>query len=216
MQGGTASPALFRLFINDLASELRGEQGVDGEPTRGSIDDPEKMVEDDVTFIAHSPAELQKLLYICTRLSERNRLKFKPAKCVIVTADAEGITQPITLAGQALRTDTEARYLGITVKPNGFTKDVNRDVERKFRAVCSAISSQSFFGPSLPLGKIRALCCKNFRSILVYGATLVTNTKELEDIDRKVLQQYFKAIIYSKEDIPQTLLDRICKRIILT
>lgn len=48
---------------------------------------------------------------------------------------------------------------------------------------------------------------------MLYGATLATNINELEQIDRKVLQQYLKAILYSKQDILRKLLDRICVRI---
>lgn len=40
VQRGTASPALFRFFINDLAGDLRVAQGKSREPTEDSISDP--------------------------------------------------------------------------------------------------------------------------------------------------------------------------------
>lgn len=45
-------------------------------------------------------------------------------------------------------------------------------------------------------------------SILLYGDNLVTNKNELERIDRTVLQQYLKAIFFSKQDVLQKLTER--------
>lgn len=166
------------------------------------MEDPGKMVADDVILIANSQEELQRLLDTCTSWAERNRLVWKPAKCVIVTDNEDSLTQPLTLAGQTLGCSTEAQYLGIKIKPSGFSKQADKAVELKCRRACTAITSQPFFGPDLPLFTIRALYCTNLRSILLYGSALVTNTNELERIDRLVLQQYFKALLFSKQDVP--------------
>lgn len=149
----------------------------------------------------------------CTSWTERNKLKWKPAKCTVVMENVEGPTAPLVLAGEELSTTKEAKYLGIIAKPTGFTKKTDRETETKCRVACSVITAQPFFCPSLPINTIRTLYRTNVRGILLYGAALTTSTDELVRIDRKLLQQYFKAILFSKKDIPQKLIYRLCVKV---
>lgn len=102
-QGGSASPALFRVFIDDLVSEIRSLQGkhviVDGE----SLRDPFKFVADDVIVITKIDEELQKLLEVYTDWSERNQLEWKPQKCSAVETNVDGrISIKFFLAAQTI------------------------------------------------------------------------------------------------------------------
>lgn len=78
-QGGAASLALFRIFIEDLANELRATQGQDS-GLKDSSQYSAKLVADDVIIMARTEQELQALLDTCTEWAQCNCLKFKPPK----------------------------------------------------------------------------------------------------------------------------------------
>lgn len=108
-QGGASSPALFRLFIDDLAGELRKAQGKEAKAEGESLHDPAKLVADDVIILASIKEELQSLLDVCTAWAERNGLEWKPEKCSVVSRSFP-IDRSIqcTLAGQEIPLSTEA------------------------------------------------------------------------------------------------------------
>lgn len=122
VQGDTASPALFRFFIDDLAGDLREGQEKARKAAGNSMDDPGKLVADYVTLIADTQEEMQSLLDLCTSWTERNGLKWKLTECTIVIENQDSLTRPLILAGQALNTNTEAKYLGIIVSQSGSKK----------------------------------------------------------------------------------------------
>lgn len=69
-EGGTASPPLFRIFIDDLERPLRQAQGKETEASGDSLDDPCKLVADDVILIGKSETEMHKLLDTCIEWDE--------------------------------------------------------------------------------------------------------------------------------------------------
>lgn len=81
---GSASPALFRIFIDDFAGDLRQAQGKHREGEGDSLVDPAKLVVDDVVVVANSEEELQQLLDICTQWASRNHSEWKPQKISVV------------------------------------------------------------------------------------------------------------------------------------
>lgn len=58
VQGGTASPALFCIYSNELAGRLRRAVGFDSEQDGPSEFDPGKLVADDVIVLADSEENL--------------------------------------------------------------------------------------------------------------------------------------------------------------
>lgn len=89
-QGGSASPALFRIFIDDLPGELRKTIGLEETAEGNSLKDAAKLVADDVihglvTLLAKNESDLQVLLDTCTDWAARNGLGWKPKKCSIVS-----------------------------------------------------------------------------------------------------------------------------------
>lgn len=75
VQGGTASPALFRYFIDDLAGELREGQGKSRTATGEILDDPGKLVADDVILVADTQEDMQSFLVVYTRWARHNELQ---------------------------------------------------------------------------------------------------------------------------------------------
>lgn len=109
MQGGTASPALFRFFIDDLAGDVRTVIGKSRDPIGPSLSDPRKLVADDVILVDRSSEELQLLIDACNKWAERNSLQWKPAKCTIVMPNPERFHRVLNLVDQALAVRTQAK-----------------------------------------------------------------------------------------------------------
>lgn len=129
-QGGSAPPALFRIFIDDLAGELRKGVGKAAKAEGDSLQNPHKLVADDVIIIAKGETELQALLDVCTDWARLKCLTWKPQKCSIVAKrTALDEKREFRLAGEKVPVSTEARYLGITITPDGFRKDANTELE---------------------------------------------------------------------------------------
>lgn len=212
VQGGKASPALFRIYINDLA-DLRGAIGMNGEGGGPSTRDPGKLVADDVILLAKSETKLQNLLDICTTWERENNLDWKPAKCSIIVPKLEGESYSYSLAEQAVPVRLAATYLGLTISCTGFKKESGEALEQKCRRAFSATIGQPFFGCALPTKTIGALYRMNVRSILMYGVMLASNVEELIEIDEKCLNHMFKKLLYTTYPLSRTLLHRLCIRL---
>lgn len=89
IQGGIASPALFRFSIDDLSGDLREGKGKPRTATWESLDDACKMDSDDVILVADTKEEMYTLLGVCTRWAQRNSLQWKPTKGTIVVQNPE-------------------------------------------------------------------------------------------------------------------------------
>lgn len=74
-QCGSASPSLFRIFIDDLAKELRVALDQEEEGEEACRMDPAKLVADDVILIAIDEETMQTLLDTCTKWAERNMVE---------------------------------------------------------------------------------------------------------------------------------------------
>lgn len=159
-------------MIDDLAGDLRAARDGDRETRDSGLNDPGKLVADDVILISNTKEEMQALLEAFTQWALKNRLDWKPAKCKVV-ADKALIGPIFELAGQLLDVKEEAKYLGLVVTMRGFKKTMDKDLENKAKVACTAITSQSFFGPGLPNSTLRTLFRTNLRSVLTYGVPLI-------------------------------------------
>lgn len=72
---------------------------------------------------------------------------------------------------------------------------------------------QSIFDVDLPLKTIRTLYRTNVRSDLLYGTALLKDTASLEELDKNLLQRFFRRLLYSKPDLCIEFLGRMCIRI---
>lgn len=135
------------------------------------------MVAEDVSLIINLQEELQKLFDTYTKCADRNRLHWKLAKCTVEKENEDELTSPVTISRQVLRTNTEAKYLGVIVKTTGFTKVTNSETENKCKITSSVITSQLFFGPKIPVNTLRTLYHTNVRGILLYGAAVKNHTE---------------------------------------
>lgn len=120
--------------------------------------DPANLVADDVVLLSRSEAELQAILDTCTSWAVKNGLEWQPQKwSVVVKKFPETPNKMFQLAGKIIPLSTSARYLGIMVTHKGFTKAVDRDLEKKCVASCAGTTSQPFFDSDLPFSTIPTL-----------------------------------------------------------
>lgn len=168
-QGFTASPTLFRFFINDLAGDLREAVGENRESCGPSMSNPAKLVADDVILIGRSSEELRRLLEACTKWASNNRLEWKPSKCTIVAVPHVEALQPLWIAGQVLSVKEEAEYLSFTVPMTGLRKEVEEELKPKETSACSAMLTQKYFDSGLPNSTLCTFYRTNVRSSLLYG-----------------------------------------------
>lgn len=212
--GESTSPALFRIFIDDLVKELRTALGQDAEGGEDCLRDPAKLVADDVILLAEKEDSLQILLDACTAWTKRNTLDWKPQKCsVVIWNQPDTEDRLITLEGQEIPQITEARYLGMTVIPNGFMKNVDAQLEKICFDAYVAVIRQPFFDAKNPNSTFRALYRTNIRSILMYGLMLTTDINVIERLDRRLINCFFEPILQQKRELSARLADRFCLKI---
>lgn len=176
--------------------------------------DPAKLMVDDVIIIAKDKDELQRLLNICTKWARLNFLEWKLQKCVIV-ADPTSVStgSSFILAGEQVPISTSSRYLGITINPNRFTKNMESELKQKSTASHMATSDHHFFDTDLPGNTLTTLYRTNVRSVLMYGLMITRYIAEMIKLDRVLLKIYLKPLIHHKWALPDKLLDRLCVRL---
>lgn len=108
---------------------------------------------------------------------------------------------------------TEAKYLRFTISMEGPRKKVDSELTNNTAAAFAAIASQDYLDPGLPLGTQRSLYRANVRSILLYGTPLVVNLMELAELDMRILQNYFKRLLFTARVPNPRLVERLCIRL---
>ena len=111
-QGSPASPALFNIFIDDLAHDIERLAGFNVE--RAAI-----FYADDVLLLARNEWELQRLLDIATHWATQNGMTWSTRKSHVMVP--LGHTGKFVLAGVPLQRVDEITYLGVTLNRDGIT-----------------------------------------------------------------------------------------------
>lgn len=120
------------------------------------------------------------------------------------------------LAGQRIPLNYKARYIGVLITTEGFTKEANQVIEKKCVAACGATTNKHVFNADIPNPSPRKLYRTNIRSVIMYGVMLTNNTSALNKLDRKVLSMNSKPIIQYKRKMSERLIYRSCLRIRLS
>ena len=105
-QGSPVSPALFNIFIDELALDIENRARFDVE--RAAI-----FYADDVLLLGKSEWEVQRLLDIATQWAQRSGMTWNTSKShIIVPADTN---MSFILAGAQLQCVEQIKYLGATL-----------------------------------------------------------------------------------------------------
>lgn len=201
-QGGTSSPPLFRIFINDLPDELR-------KTTREKfpnfiLEDPSLLVTDDVIALSATLDEMQEIANTCYKWGATNGLKWNPLKLQLLkmllkisnahnqatnptgTQTNEQVVQQvavppveattkITLNGTVVRSSEEADYLVLLINTRrGFICKDTSELLTKGKGSVTLISKNKWFSLQVQPKHIANIYDTHFRSSLMYGSKLLT------------------------------------------
>jgi hypothetical protein len=116
-QGGTISPLLYNILIDELAGRLAtAGLGVQIE----GLHVPGALYADDVALVASSPEALQSALRMCEEHSQEALYRWKPSKCCWIGPATPAITSPVfRLYGRPLAKVPVFKYLGIPFNGDG-------------------------------------------------------------------------------------------------
>lgn len=130
-QGGTSSPALFRMFINDLPETVRGALRAH-EKLKADLE-PIFLVTNDVVGLVNDQESLQLLLDACHDWAEEKKLSWnqKKSKILCTTAEESAISAEIQLGRTPLKCVNEVEYLGLRLGREGFMGKKPMEVEKK-------------------------------------------------------------------------------------
>ena len=112
-QGGTSSPILFALYINELPKILEeANLGIKtGDLWTGII-----LFADDIILLANSKSELEKMISMASSFLKEKKLYLNPLKCnfIIFNKNNRPTKSSITIDGERLLGSKQVTYLGIT------------------------------------------------------------------------------------------------------
>lgn len=100
--------------------------------TGDSLQDPAKLVADDLIIVAKTERDLQTLLETCTEWTQANSLEWKPHKCAVIaqrTSTRDAVQ--FKLARQPIPLQEQNRYLGVLITHKGFTERAEQELEGK-------------------------------------------------------------------------------------
>lgn len=174
-QGGTSSPALFKMYINDLPEHIRGAMREQGKDT--SDLDPIRLVADDVVCPAKEVDSLQIALDTCFEWAKKNRLQWNPEKSQILAVHPEGeVPSGVHLGGVELKWATQVEYLGLRLTRDGFLGKEPKEVETKARNALHMLTNEQWFDLNLEPKYITREFLTHVRSTMLYGAELLTSS----------------------------------------
>jgi hypothetical protein len=115
-QGCILSPLLYSLFVNDAARELEAAGlGVRYKGRWCGI----MLYADDIVLLANDGAELQKMIDILVKFSQKWRYHMHPEKSEVMVIGVAPKKRTWTLNGKAMKTVTSFKYLGVDIQRNG-------------------------------------------------------------------------------------------------
>lgn len=196
-QGGTSSPALFKLFINSLPEEVRKVLEDAGQAQAGL--DPTRLVADDVLGLTKTVSGLQLLLYICEKWAKENGLEWNPAKSQVLQIDTTIPLPEVTVAlvGTRLKVMDMVEYLGLRLTKDGFVGKDPKDLLGKATAAIHMLTSEPWFSLALQPVHISRAFQTYVRSVITYGAELLSSRDrfELEKLDGKLVTKLLNKLL---------------------
>jgi len=184
-EGGSISPALFNLYIDDLAEEL-GSMGVAIALIAAII------FADDIILLARTLAALQVLLDTCTRWAEKNEITFGTDKCYALHYGVA--STPLMLQGAVLQKKRKAPYLGTVVTFRGVhhsTFNKRRNLLNWRSAELRRAGFTDYIHPALGRKIFTSLLCP----VLDYALHLVpTESESAQNSIERILKAEFLAL----------------------
>lgn len=188
LQGSVLSPALYSIFIDDLAKTLNRNCRV----TIGHCKYNSTLYADDIAVFAESKEALQFLLTICTNHAKANRYQFNVGKCAVIGAT----NFSYMLDGLEIPQVSQFTYLGVETNRNGIMAKEFLDRRCKSAVVAGhRLISLGMNAGGFPLKACSMLYKVFIRSKLEAGVGILPDSKtiarKLEAAQRTVLARIF-------------------------
>jgi len=204
LQGSVLSPALYAIFIDDLAKTLNRSCRV----TIGHCSYNSTLYADDIAVFAETKEALQFLLQVCSKHAKANRYQFSVGKCAVI-GDASFAYK---LDGLEIPQVSQFTYLGVETNRNGIM--AQEFLERRCKSAVDAglrLISLGMNVGGFPLKSCSTLYKVFIRSKLEAGVGLLPDSKlvarKLEAAQRTVLARIFFCSPSSSGTILRSLLN---------
>lgn len=192
-QGGTSSPALFRVFIYGLPKEVR--EGLKTAGIEQGVIAPIILVVDDVIGITRTAEGLQAFLYICAQWATKNGLSWNPSTSQVLRlkAVAAGQKTTVEINGVQLEFKDVVEYLGLLLSKDEFKGKNIVELKEKTMNAVQMLINEPWFNLALHPKHIAQAYHTYVRRILLFGSELlnVEDRKPQHYLDEKLLGTMF-------------------------
>lgn len=217
-QGGTSSPPLFKVFINDLPEEIR--EMLRREFPTETLTDPAILVADDVIALSATLEQMQVIANACCRWAKTNGLQWNPEKSQLLrmilqlrmeqaegstiheTANTQGNDRlEVSLDNKTISPSEEADYLGMKINiRRGFVCKDPAVILAKGKGIVMMISKEKWFSLNLHPKQIANIYEKYVFSLLLYGSEILTDEERqpLERVDEELVRLFIKCLLKLK------------------
>ena len=132
-QGGILSPHLFKIYLDDLSSELNKKKlgcNING------VSLNHLLYADDMVVLAPSPLALQRLIDECSNYASKHDIYYHERKsgymCMKPNKMKDIAVPNVYLYGKPIRYSHKEKYLGVIMNDNGYDDD---DILRQLKGV---------------------------------------------------------------------------------
>lgn len=221
-QGGTSSPPLFKVIINDLLQALRDT--IRQKFPQSVWEEPSLMVADDVIALAVGIEEMQAIADACCKWARENGFNWNPIKSQLIrilhnmhtreqlltTNQPPTVTQArdeqnqavnnmdsVTLDGTTVQSSEVADYLGMRVSNSGFvSRDINTLAKKGTEAIM-IINREEWFSLKMHPKHISGIYDTYVRSTILYGNELLSHEhrKPLIEADETLQRLLFQRLL---------------------
>lgn len=195
-QGGTSSPALFKLYISDLPDHIRKKMRDKGKDIAEL--DPIRLVADDAVISTEEEDGLQIALNACHSWARTNRLLWNSAQSQVLNTQPEaGAKDTVKLGGVNLAWADEVEYLGLRLSKDGFLGKQLAEVEEKGRGAVHMLTNEVWFNMHLEPKFITREFISRVRSVMLYGSELLTTQarEPFLELDEKLTNLFLTKLL---------------------
>ena len=193
LQGESASPLLFNLFINDLVSYMK-ERNVRGVNINSEKDIALILYADDLVLLADTPGMMQKALDVLSNYCTENFLEinYEKTKTMIFSAGGKHKMTSFKIKGETIEIVNEFQYLGVTFSPkNVFLKATEKAIKKSHISLDNIVSLMS--NSKLQSWKGRQnLFNSSVKASLLY-ASEIWSLRYLDELE-KVQNRFYKRV----------------------
>lgn len=203
LQGESASPLLFNLFINDLTEYLRAG-GVRGIPIDNKTDIGTILYADDLVILTDTQGMAQKALNLLAEYCQKNQISVNEDKTKAVIFRRGGrlkVGTNFSLRGKEIKIVNEFTYLGVTFSYTCLFHKAAEQAKKKARTAIGNIHSLTIKSKLQSWEARERLYKSSINAVLLYAAEIwaLRYHNQLETILSAYLKRTFNWLLCTPE-----------------